>query len=743
MACKSNFDIVSIIKELLQNNKSLNTYSVMQNPKILALFQNMDEETASALQLSVMEILSKECENKNIKQNNDDIMSQIRAIDNVYEKKGMDPILAAQILAIDQKCLEEKKQKDKQKKTDMHSKDDEEDDDDQEEYEMYDDIKNSSAISCTLCMELYRDLYTEGKSKIFVTMCCYKDMCKSCYDKIKREIKVIYGDPPKEIMCKECPHCRKPLQEAVEELRNVRIKNIYDTDVKCKRCKETYKYENYGEHYLACKAGTRTCKNEGCNKKFIMGDEEKKHLEVCEFKDKTCEVCNVPIKMIKFKDHNKECPSVIIACETIGCDFKAQRKDYKDHNDVCPHKVLECKGVIFGCKIKEKNIGEHENKCDLYPVLCECKTKIIRRNIESHKEECPKFLIVCPNECGASITRDSIKTHREECPNELIDCINNDKLAHTSKCKKMLRKMLISHLENNCLQTMIHCDNNCLHNNGDKFMFKRVEKEDHYSKCPNMKIMCNDCKKEYFRKHEEKHYDECDESYCICPYDKNCVYQIKKKLMNMHIEDHKADRLPKEYKEQSYEIGMLCDAKDNRGSWYSARIKAKSNLGCLVIFMGWSSLDSEFVDFSSIAPYRSITKYGLYVGREIIVRYPDDMYYKATVIRNSSYNWIVRRDIDKKEHVFAATDNCYEPLHNNKLLITGNIYDVVHKDQWVAAKLINMDIQHVYFKYIEVSKDLQSTAPNICINYTDAMNKIFVKNFYGSGGSKQSRKFIR
>ena len=64
-----------------------------------------------------------------------------------------------------------------------------------------------------------------------------------------------------------------------------------------------------------------------------------------------------------------------------------------------------------------------------------------------HKEQCPKFSIVCPNKCEVgSVPRDEVEEHKKMCPLEVIQCEYyvvgcKDRMAHKDQKKHNKEKM--------------------------------------------------------------------------------------------------------------------------------------------------------------------------------------------------------------------------------------------------------------------------------------------------------------
>jgi hypothetical protein len=610
-----------------------------------------------------------------------------------------------------------------------------------------DDIEDDSSIRCKLCMRWYitnKVKLSEGV-ELFLPQ-CWHDICISCYSKVR-------NDP--------CSSCKGELKKASEEPHNLKYHALNEMIVKCARCKEQFKYGDYNKHRTECLTGIRTCKNKGCGQRI---KNEQEHNLVCEFKDKNCELCKLLLKAVDFKDHKNNCPEVTVICKSSGCDFKASRKDYKDHDNTCQHKIHFCKGAIFGCNKNGKLdiIREHENTCILFPIDCKCGMKILRKNQQSHNVECKKFLIKCTNNCEMLVERDSLKKHCElDCPNVLVPCINDTRdMPKDKKCGLMLRGLLTEHLEQVCQNALILCEHKCMHESGTPMLIIRSEQKIHDKVCPNVDVKCKQCNTNYLRRDELKHFDTCEKMYCLCSWNasvplvlpqkgRECFFQQRRDLMASHLEDHLVGRAEKENKEQIFEIGIYCDVMDQYGTWCAARIidikrlssdplgaseDKKETTEYFVRFLYKNNKHNIWVKNDKIAPYMAITKYSLYEGRRFFARFLNGSYYMCTVVSISDDQCKVFRDIDKKEHVILLNNN-HETMGNKKMLFIGNIYDVVHNGKWVAARLVEMNENKVFFKTIRSVSDLLSGDADINFTYDVAIQKIQILDIYGVSGS--------
>ena len=115
-----------------------------------------------------------------------------------------------------------------------------------------------------------------------------------------------------------------------------------------------------------------------------------------------------------------------------GCTWVGELRSMEDHvnensndNIGCPFTELQCSngcGVVMQCRLVE---GHLKSECELREVKCEyCNTTGSYQWINSsHREECPKYPVECPNHCEVGhVRREEISEHLEECPLAIVEC---------------------------------------------------------------------------------------------------------------------------------------------------------------------------------------------------------------------------------------------------------------------------------------------------------------------------------
>ena len=115
-----------------------------------------------------------------------------------------------------------------------------------------------------------------------------------------------------------------------------------------------------------------------------------------------------------------------------GCTWIGELRSMEDHvnensnnNIGCPFTELQCSngcGVVIQRRLVE---GHLKSECELREVKCEyCNTTGSYQWItSSHREECPKYPVECPNHCEVGhVRREEISGHLEECPLAIVEC---------------------------------------------------------------------------------------------------------------------------------------------------------------------------------------------------------------------------------------------------------------------------------------------------------------------------------
>ena len=241
-----------------------------------------------------------------------------------------------------------------------------------------------------------------------------------------------------------------------------------------------------------------------------------------------------------------------------GCEWQGELNDINNHlgnSDGCQFEDVECSNEC-GKMLKRQYLTSHvETECPNRKVDCQyCHITGEYLFIEGdHKEQCPRFLLPCPNNCKFScprsvrgrkrrahpysreairyVPREDMGAHRDECPLQEVECLH--------QCGKMVqRKHLTNHVEKECPHRKIKC---CLcHITGEHQFIEGKHKE----QCPKLPLSCpNKCEVGSVpRENMEVHRKECPLEMVQCEYHN---VGCKEKIVRKDIEIHKKEKMEK------------------------------------------------------------------------------------------------------------------------------------------------------------------------------------------------------
>ena len=109
---------------------------------------------------------------------------------------------------------------------------------------------------------------------------------------------------------------------------------------------------------------------------------------------------------------------------TRGCQWNATLSEVETHFDVCQEFLVKCD---YDCEVilKRCELNNHcSNECLNREVSCEhCLNKTVYKDFNRHYEECLEFPLLCPNSCGANLRRKQTDSHIEtDCLNTIVKC---------------------------------------------------------------------------------------------------------------------------------------------------------------------------------------------------------------------------------------------------------------------------------------------------------------------------------
>ena len=151
--------------------------------------------------------------------------------------------------------------------------------------------------------------------------------------------------------------------------------------------------------------------------------------------NKQCPYCNtVPFTFVPDARTKRYVGGLKVFCprKSLGCTWTGELRSLEQHlvKDIdnkkgCPFTELQCSngcGVVMQRRLVE---GHLKSECELREVKCEyCNTTGSYQWINSsHREECPKYPVECPNHCEVGhVRREEISGHLEECPLAIVEC---------------------------------------------------------------------------------------------------------------------------------------------------------------------------------------------------------------------------------------------------------------------------------------------------------------------------------
>ena len=257
------------------------------------------------------------------------------------------------------------------------------------------------------------------------------------------------------------------------------------------------------------------------------------------------EISNVPVrKMIN---------TLKCCCPLIerGCNRLGTLKDCENHLDTCGYVYVSCKltcGVVLIRNALEKHGKE---TCPQRVVKCEhCKKDFKSYKLNEHLNKCPKMKVPC-DLCDTQITREDMPQHLTH------DCGMVQETCKLGCGVKLTRNELKIHVKDTCVQRKITCKH-CY------ISLKLCDNSKHLRECPNVKVSCDLCNIEKYRKDMTEHLEDyCPEKMLECPFVKyKCMTQIKRKDMDNHLEQ-----------KETKHLGLKLTAMEDLISQQSAEIK--------------------------------------------------------------------------------------------------------------------------------------------------------------------------
>lgn len=293
---------------------------------------------------------------------------------------------------------------------------------------------NPDIILCAICGQLMTNptmlldmkYSVDFKTNICETICEHA-FCKACIN---------------QVLDKRCPLCRtRYFYTAV----NITLNKLIQTQkMRCvnKECDSKFYVKDVQSHQLVCEYEQEKCVH--CSKTVIRG-QLTEHKTICDHRPTQCEKCAATFTFNYIQEHlEKYCNMIEIACTFAGCGKRFLRKDQYIHYSVCEYNEFPC---VFGCGVNiiKKDMMNHTFICPNRTVKCSyCNANIKENLLPVHYNTCPDILVEC--ECKVKVLRKNLLVHLTKCDFTKIPCQYFD----LGCCKFIPRREMLKHLmENN------------------------------------------------------------------------------------------------------------------------------------------------------------------------------------------------------------------------------------------------------------------------------------------------------
>ncbi|XP_065908111.1 myosin-13-like [Dysidea avara] len=296
-------------------------------------------------------------------------------------------------------------------------------------------------LICNICQYPSREPH--------LSVCCGNTFCKSCLEGAKKAT----------VIADACPICRKKEEFGTisHQQANRIVRGLYvfctNKERGCDWQGELNDVIKHTEYSDGCKFEKVTCSND-CGK-CLQRQYLTSHVEYeCVRRKVDCQYCHIKEEYQFIEgEHKEQCPKFPIACPNKCEADNICREDIDEHRKMCPLEKATCPNEC-GISVLRKSLTSHvEMECPNLKVKCQyCHIIGEQQFINGgHKELCPKFPIICPNECDVgSVPRDDVEEHMRVCPLELIQCEYHvvgckERVARKNQ-KKHNKEMIEEHL---------------------------------------------------------------------------------------------------------------------------------------------------------------------------------------------------------------------------------------------------------------------------------------------------------
>ena len=125
------------------------------------------------------------------------------------------------------------------------------------------------------------------------------------------------------------------------------------------------------------------------------------HLLACPFHVRQCPHCKLSYLSKHLDNHKNKCEMKPIKCEKANCGMTYLKKDAIHHeNCVCKERRLRCHNGKCRKSLPAYQMEGHDEICQWKKIICPvfgCKSKFIRKQLSTHKEDFKDYHIVILN----------------------------------------------------------------------------------------------------------------------------------------------------------------------------------------------------------------------------------------------------------------------------------------------------------------------------------------------------------
>jgi len=171
---------------------------------------------------------------------------------------------------------------------------------------------------------------------------------------------------------------------------------------------------------------------------FIVRDFLGKLRTRCDHYNEGCEWIDI---WSSLESHLGKCDCAVISCVHRPCTAQSPRKYMAAHTDICGFVKLPCKY----CKreVARSNVESHYSVCDAYPMRCDCREIVRRKDLAMHRDVCIQKNAPCLYDrfgCKQIVKMKDMEQHLKDGAHSHLELV-------TGYIIKMEAKQL-SHIEN-------------------------------------------------------------------------------------------------------------------------------------------------------------------------------------------------------------------------------------------------------------------------------------------------------